>query len=213
MRKRWLAGASTAAVVASLVVAPVAFADTCCANTSVTFAPRAAEPRDEVRVERIACLGADNSGPLALNLVSFWLSTDDIPAEPSPGDVPGSDLVHLADDLPAVEAWIPFEAVSGTRRRRRGRRRSWCQTSGPAPISSGGCATTAAGLAAASTIRVGHACRSAARPTRRRWSRSAPGSAPNGWPPAPLLLLVGTIALVAALRHTGRGSRRPAPRA
>lgn len=105
----------TALVVAALtitVLAPTVLADTCCANTSVTPVPRTAIPGDTVRLEGIACLSADNSGPLPLNPVEFWLSTDRVPADPNPGDAPGDPDVHLADDLPPAGQWFPFASVT-----------------------------------------------------------------------------------------------------
>ena len=201
-----LAGASIAAVVASLVVAPIALADTCCANTSVTFAPRAAEPRDEVRVDGLACLNSDNSGPLELNLVSFWLSTDDIPADPDPGSVPGSPLVHPADDLPPVEDWIPFGEVPGAGAVSsgsativvpdlpRGTYQLWwlCDNDG-GPGSgihySGGTRLKVGGAPDTSTLE----------PAGIR------DPAVGSWPPVPLLALVGMVAFVATMRHLRRG--------
>jgi hypothetical protein len=98
---------------AALLAAGVASADTCCANTSVAIEPsNGAMPGDIVRLEKIACLAYDNSGPLELNLVGFWLSSDTVPADPNPGDVPGSDGSRLASDLPPEETWPPFASVS-----------------------------------------------------------------------------------------------------
>jgi len=98
IRRRMVASVAIAAMVLTLA-APTALADTCCANTSVTLVPRVAMPGDTVRLDGIACLGPDNSGPLPLNPVEFWLSTDRVPADPNPGDAPGNPDVHLADDL------------------------------------------------------------------------------------------------------------------
>ena len=113
MPRRLIAIAAMAAwLVAAVSVTPVN-ADTCCANRSVTFSPPAVMPGEAVEVRGIVCLSYDNSGPLPLNLVSYWLSTDHIPADPDPGTTPGNPRVHPADDLPASNAWLPFESVSG----------------------------------------------------------------------------------------------------
>ena len=108
-----------AGAIAVLALAPAATADTCCANTHVTFTPASAEPGDRVEIHGIRCLGPDNHGPLELNLVAFWLSTDRIPAD-DPGDVPGNPAVHLADDLPRVGRWLPFESVTHAGQTRKG---------------------------------------------------------------------------------------------
>lgn len=115
MNRRTAIGVLAGFAVLALTV-PVALADTCCANTPVSFEPATAMPGDTVRLDGISCLASDNSGPLALNLQGFWLSTDDVPADPDPGDVPGSGLVHLAEDLPPVEDWPAFEIVTGAGR-------------------------------------------------------------------------------------------------
>lgn len=111
IRRRVVASMAIAAMTLMLA-APTALADTCCANTSVTPVPRVAMPGDTVRLDGIACLGPDNSGPLPLNPVEFWLSTDRVPADPNPGDTPGNPDVHLADDLPPVGQWTPFASVT-----------------------------------------------------------------------------------------------------
>jgi hypothetical protein len=109
-RRSFAAGALVAAL-AMILLAPAVQADTCCANKAVRFSPSSATPGDTVRIDRIVCRDAYNDGPLELNLVSWWLSSDDIPAA-DPGDVPGSPDVHLADDLPRVGRWHPFASVS-----------------------------------------------------------------------------------------------------
>ena len=81
MHRRWITVGIAAGVLASLWVAPGVRADTCCANSAVTFAPRTAEPGDVVGVGDIVCLAPDNGGPLELNLAGFWLSRDDVPAD------------------------------------------------------------------------------------------------------------------------------------
>lgn len=97
---------------AALAFTPVAFGDTCCANTSVALRPARAMPGDAVELDGIRCLAYDNTGPLALNLKAFWLSTDRVPADGDPGSVPGGPA-RLATDLPPVERWLPFTSVSG----------------------------------------------------------------------------------------------------
>jgi hypothetical protein len=111
MSKRQKAAGLLAGITAMLIFAPTVAADTCCANTSVVLHPATARPGDSVRVDGIACLNYDNSGPLALNVKSFWLSADDVPADADPGSAPGSGLARLANDLPPVEQWLPFASV------------------------------------------------------------------------------------------------------
>lgn len=112
MTRRRMVTAVVLAAMTLLVLAPTALADTCCANTSVTPVPRSAMPGDTVRLDGIACLNYDNSGPLPLNPVEFWLSTDRVPADPNPGDAPGDPNVHLADDLAPTGQWFPFASVT-----------------------------------------------------------------------------------------------------
>jgi hypothetical protein len=90
-----------------VLVAQVALADTCCANTAVTLEPERALPGQTVTVRGIRCLNADNSGPLSLNLRAFWLSSASVPADPDPGSVPGSGI-GIPADVPPVERWLPF---------------------------------------------------------------------------------------------------------
>lgn len=111
MNRRHKAAGLLAGITAVLIFAPTVVADTCCANTSVALQPATARPGDSVRVDGIACFNYDNSGPLALNVKSFWLSTDEVPADPDPGSVPGSGLARLANDLPPVEQWLPLASV------------------------------------------------------------------------------------------------------
>ena len=113
MNRRRIVTAHVLAALTLVILAPTVMADTCCANTSVTPVPRTAMPGDTVRLDGMACLNADNSGPLPLNPVEFWLSTDRVPADPNPGDAPGNPDVHLADDLP------PARAVACLRQRHR----------------------------------------------------------------------------------------------
>jgi hypothetical protein len=96
-----------------LLIAPPALADTCCANTAVGITPRSAMPGDTVKLTGIACLAPDNSGPLPLVLVGYWLSTDRVPGDANPGDTPGNPDVHLAADLPLDGDWLPFASVHG----------------------------------------------------------------------------------------------------
>lgn len=111
MSRRRVVAAVLLAAMALMISAPLALADTCCANRSVTLVPRVAMPGETVRLEGIACLGPYNGGPLALNPVEFWLSTDRVPADPNPGDTPGNPAVHLAGDLPRAGRWYPFASV------------------------------------------------------------------------------------------------------
>src|SRR5512140_2070718 len=73
MNRRRLVTAHALAALTLMILAPTVLADTCCANTSVAPTPRMAVPGDTVRLDGIACLAADNSGPLPLNPVEFWL--------------------------------------------------------------------------------------------------------------------------------------------
>jgi hypothetical protein len=113
MNRRSMITAVVLAGMTLLTLAPAVLADTCCANTSVTPVPRSAMPGDTVRLDGIACLNPDNSGPLPLHPVEFWLSTDRVPADPNPGDTPGDPDVHLANDLPPAGQWLPFASVTG----------------------------------------------------------------------------------------------------
>ena len=101
-----LAGMTTA-----LALAPIATADTCCANTRVVFTPTSADPGDVIAIDGIRCLAYDNSGPLELNLEAFWLSSDRVPADPDPGSAPGGPA-RPANDLPPVDQWLPFASVT-----------------------------------------------------------------------------------------------------
>jgi hypothetical protein len=113
MHRRTAAIGSLAGLAAVLLAASVALADTCCANTSVGLDPTAVTLGETVMVTGIACLDADNAGPLPLNLTGFWLSRDRVPADADPGSVPGGGS-RLASDLPAIETWLPFETVTGS---------------------------------------------------------------------------------------------------
>lgn len=110
MATRRIAGGVLIGITLALLVAPAAFADTCCANTAVLLRPTTAEPGDTVRLSGIQCLNYDNSGPLPLNLKRFWLSTSAVAANPAPGDVPGPGLPA---DIPPVDQWLPFASVPG----------------------------------------------------------------------------------------------------
>jgi len=112
MRRRTAAIGSLSSLTAVLLAASVALADTCCANTSVGLDPTTATLGETVTLTGIACLDADNTGPLPLNLTGFWLSMDRVPADADPASVPGSGS-RLANDLPDVETWLPFETVTG----------------------------------------------------------------------------------------------------
>lgn len=92
---------------AALAIAQPVSADTCCANVPVRPAPRSVDPGDVVTLTGLQCLRSDGSGPLALNLVSFWLTTGRRPAE-DPADVPGN-LPY--PDLPDVATWYPFASA------------------------------------------------------------------------------------------------------
>jgi hypothetical protein len=95
------------AAAAALAAAQPVSADTCCANVPVQPAPRSVDPGDVVALTGLQCLRSDGSGPLSLNLVSFWLATGRRPAE-DPGDTPGN-LPY--PDLPDVETWYPFASA------------------------------------------------------------------------------------------------------
>ncbi|MEI7744112.1 MAG: hypothetical protein WCK58_10240 [Chloroflexota bacterium] len=105
--RRWAVLAAAAAV---LLLAPVAVADTCCANTPVTPDSAAAMPGDQVRLTGLRCLNADNSGGLGLEVRGFWLWPGHRAAEQDPATAPGPGLPQ---DLPPVEAWLPFDSVEG----------------------------------------------------------------------------------------------------
>lgn len=111
MGTRPFATGTLVAVLALALLAPAVRADTCCANRAVTFSPQSADPGETVKIRGIVCLKPDNRGPLELNLVGWWLSPDDIPAE-IPGDTPGNPAVHHPDDLPRVGKWHDFASVS-----------------------------------------------------------------------------------------------------
>ena len=100
-------------IVATAMLAPAASADTCCANRDVDFEPASADRGDTVTVDGIVCLRADNSGPLELNLVSFWLARTDVPGSSDPDTTPGDPIGPQTDDLPPVEDWLPFAGVDG----------------------------------------------------------------------------------------------------
>lgn len=92
-------------IVAAMLVAATALADTCCANLPVGLSPRSARSGDTVRLTGIECRNGDNSGPLPLNLSAFWLAPGRRPAT-DPADVPGLGLP--APDLPPVDRWLSF---------------------------------------------------------------------------------------------------------
>lgn len=108
MTVRRMAGGLLIAITFALLLAPVALADTCCANTSVLLEPTMAEPGDTIRLSGIQCLNYDNSGPLPLNLKRFWLSASTLAANPNPGDTPGPGMPA---DVPPVEQWLAFKSV------------------------------------------------------------------------------------------------------
>ena len=113
MTRRALAAGASAGLLALAILVPAVRSDTCCANRNVSFVPERAMPGDTVRVEGMVCLAADNSGPLELNLVSFWLAKTDVPARSDPDTVPGEPIGPQAGDLPPVEQWPAFASVSG----------------------------------------------------------------------------------------------------
>ena len=96
------------AILAALAWATPASADTCCANVPVRLDPPAAMPGDTVRLDGMECRNADNSGPLPLNLGSFWLATTNRPAEVDPDTTPGEGL----PEMPPVEEWLAFDSVA-----------------------------------------------------------------------------------------------------
>ena len=95
-------------IMAALLIASTALADTCCANLSVGLDPRSAKSGDTVRLTGMACRNADNTGPLPLNLAAFWLAPGRRPAT-DPADVPGLGLP--APDLPPVDEWLAFTSA------------------------------------------------------------------------------------------------------
>jgi hypothetical protein len=100
--------AAAFALSVALVTAPQVAADTCCANAPITFDPPSAMPGDTVRLSGIACLNADNTGPLALDLGGFWLAKTNRPAQADPDTAPGPNL----PPPPIVEGWLPFASVN-----------------------------------------------------------------------------------------------------
>ena len=97
-----------AAIIAILLLAPPALADTCCANLPVRLDPRSAMPGDTVRLIGLECRNADNSGPLPLKLGAFWLWPGKRAAEGQPDVVPGPGLPA---DLPSTARWLPFATL------------------------------------------------------------------------------------------------------
>ena len=110
MIRRRIARSLVFGICTALLVASVARADTCCANTVVTLQPERALPGETVSLRGIRCLNADNSGPLALNLRAFYLSSASVPADSDPASVPGSG-VGIPADVPPVERWLPFASA------------------------------------------------------------------------------------------------------
>lgn len=107
MTARTILRAMVIASASILLLAPPVSADTCCANLPVELEPTAARPGDTVRLIGMECRDADNSGPLPLELGSFWLATTDRPAEGDPDTTPGVG----PPDFPPVEDWHAFESV------------------------------------------------------------------------------------------------------
>jgi hypothetical protein len=99
--------AALIAAAALLLLAPAVLADTCCANIPVGLDPASAKPADTVRLIGMQCLRSDGTGPLALNIGSFWLATTERSAI-EPGDVPGPGLPQ---ELPPVDEWLAFDSV------------------------------------------------------------------------------------------------------
>ncbi len=98
--------AVVAALMLTLLVAPAALADTCCANIPIELDTVSAEPGDLVRLIGLECLNADSTPTGTLPLGSFWLSTGDRAGGGQ--DVPGPGLPA---DLPPVDEWLPFTSV------------------------------------------------------------------------------------------------------
>jgi hypothetical protein len=92
-----------------LLLAPAALGDTCCANTPVEFHPRSATPGDVVRVSDVQCLNSDNSGPLPLRLVGFWLSPGSRAADADPETAPGPGTPA---NMPEPATWPAFDGVT-----------------------------------------------------------------------------------------------------
>jgi hypothetical protein len=92
-----------------VVLAPAALADTCCANTPVELVPAVAKSGQTASVSGVRCLNADNTGPLPLNLVGFWLSPGSRPAVSDPDTAPGAGV---PSNMPDPESWPPFDSVT-----------------------------------------------------------------------------------------------------
>lgn len=100
--------ATLIAIGALVLLAPGVLADTCCANLPVGLDPRSAQPGNVVRLIGLRCLNADNTGPLPLQLGSFWLAKGERAPDAAPDSAPGPGL---PSDLPPVEEWLQFETV------------------------------------------------------------------------------------------------------
>lgn len=100
--------AVVAATVGLLLLAPIAAADTCCANTAVEIEPRSANPGDVVRVNGITCLNADNTPGAVFKPERFWFWPGSRAAEGAPDVVPGEGLPQ---DLPPVDTWPSFTSA------------------------------------------------------------------------------------------------------
>lgn len=204
MRMRSFVMGAVLVAATMLVFAPAVSADTCCANHAVDFQPRSADPGDTVTVDGIVCLAADNSGPLELNLLSYWLATTNVAARPDPDTTPAGPIGPQTGDLPPVGQWRPFESVSSAGARAAGsativvpRLRSgtyqlwWLCDNGGGPGSgihySGG-PRLAVGLPDSSVV--------------PSLLPAVPAPAPT--PAMPIAILAGAIAGIATLRRLGR---------
>jgi hypothetical protein len=108
MTARTTLRAMVIASAAILLLAPPVLADTCCPNLPVDIEPTVTRPGAMVRLVGLECRNADNSGPLPLDLGTFWLATTDRPAEGDPDTTPGEG----PPDFPPVEEWHAFDSVA-----------------------------------------------------------------------------------------------------
>lgn len=107
-RPNVLIRAGLAAIVATIMLAPVAVADTCCANTAVRPEPAIATAGQTVRMIGIRCLNADNTPSSTGDPQRFWLWPGHRAADSAPDTTPGEGLPA---SLPAVETWPSFGSV------------------------------------------------------------------------------------------------------
>lgn len=102
MPTRTTLSAIPTAVVALLLLAQVALADTCCATAPIALDPPAAIPGQTVRLIGMRCLTSDGAQTNPLKLGRFLLTAR------SP-DVPGAG--PTAAGLTAVKSWLAFKQV------------------------------------------------------------------------------------------------------